>query len=106
MKKHLNNKTKIKNKLKGILSSYDIEKISFKRDKRLIIESVLNHGGDEEVEWVLKNYKRREIIAVLKNPSRGFWNRKSLNFWLSIFNVKIKKEKYEKAIRRIFVETE
>lgn len=104
MKKHLINETKIKNKLKGVLSGYDIDRISFKRDKRLIIENVLNHGRDKEIKWVLKNYKKDDIISVLKNPSKGFWNKKSLNFWLTIFNVKIEKEKHERAIRKIIFE--
>ncbi|HOK57313.1 MAG TPA: hypothetical protein PKV21_06175 [bacterium] len=98
--------TYIKKKLKNSLSSYNLDKISFKRDKRLIIENVLNHGGDEEILWVLKNYKKKDIVSVLKNPSRGFWNKKSLNFWLAIFGVKIGKDKYERAIREIFIKSD
>lgn len=37
-----------KNKLKESLWSYNVDKISLKRDKKLIIENVLNHGTDEE----------------------------------------------------------
>lgn len=94
---------KIKKRLKAILSGYDIEKTSLNKNKGLIIESILNRGGDEEIEWLLKNYKKEEILSVLRNPSRGLWEEKSLNFWLKIFNVKISKRKYEKAIRKIFI---
>lgn len=80
-----------KNKLKGSLWSYNVDKISLKRDKKLIIENVLNHGTDEEILLLLKTYKKREIISVLKNPSRGTRDKKSLNFWLNIFDIKIPK---------------
>lgn len=82
----------VKNKLKGSLWSYNVDKISLKRDKKLVIENVLNHGTDEEILLLLKTYKKREIIYVLKNPSKGTWDKKSLNFWLNIFDIKIPME--------------
>jgi len=90
-------------KLKGTLWSYDISKIDIERDKKIIIENVLNHGTDDEILWVLRVYSKEDIVSVLKNPSRGSWDRKSLNFWLFLFNVKIEREKYERALREVFV---
>lgn len=96
---------KIKGRLKKVLPGYDVEKLSLKRDKKLIIENILNNGGDEEVFWLLGKYQKKEISQVLKSPSKGFWNDKSLNFWLNIFDVRVSKQKYEKAIRRMFIKT-
>ncbi len=87
---------------KSTLWSYNIEKLDIEENKRIIIENVLNHGGDREVKWLLRTYSEDEIISVLKDPSRGFWDRESLNFWCEIFNVKIGKGNYEKAIKKIY----
>lgn len=65
----------VKNKLKGSLWSYNVDKISLKRDKKLIIENVLNHGTDEEriklfekVEWKnVKGYIKKEVKKFIEN---------------------------------------
>ncbi len=90
--------------LKASLWSFDLKKLDSEKHKAIIIEHILNHGGDKEVKWLLRNYKKEDIIKVLKNPSRGFWFKNSLNFWCLIFNVKMD-EKHERAIKKIYPST-
>ena len=90
--------------LRSCLWSYNLKKLDLEKDKALIIEHILNYGGDEPVKWLLKTYTKRDIISVLKNPSRGFWYEESLNFWLLVSNIKLDKETYEKAIKKIYPE--
>lgn len=90
---------KIPSFLKATRWNYNIEKLGIEENKRIIIESVLNHGADREISWLLRTYSEDEIVSVLKNPSRGFWDKESLNFWCEIFNVKIGKRKSLKNLK-------
>ena len=61
---------------------------------------VLNYGTWEDLKLLYKLYPEKEIKKIIKNPRRGVWFRKVLNFWTKIFNIKLKKEIFEKAIFR------
>ena len=93
-------KTKIPKKMKWLFWSYDINSLDLEEDKDYIISQVLNYGTEEDLKWLFKLYPEKEIKKIIKNPRRGVWFRKVLNFWITIFNVKIKKEVFEKAIFR------
>ena len=67
-------------------------------DKKLIIEAVLNQGTMKEIKWLFKTYSFREIKNVLKNPRRGCWDAKVLNFWTKFFGIKLHPVVYEMAI--------
>ena len=84
--------------LQSALWSYDVTKLNRRRDKKYIITQVLNHGTWEQVQWILKTYTQEEIREVLKNPSRGIWFSDALNCWLTIFKLKLPKQKYEQAL--------
>ena len=90
-------KKKIPKRMKWLFWSYDIESLDLKRDKEYIITQVLNYGTWEDLKWLFRIYSKEEIKKVVQNPSRGLWFKNVLNFWLKIFNVKIKKENFEKA---------
>lgn len=86
--------------LEPFLPSYDISKMDLKDlyDKKLIIEAVLNQGTMKEIKWLFKTYSLREIKNVLRNPARGCWDARVLNFWTKIFGIKIHPVIYEMAI--------
>jgi uncharacterized protein with GYD domain len=86
--------------LEPFLPSYDISKMDLKDpyDKKLIIEAVLNQGTMKEIKWLFKTYSVREIKNVLKNPRRGSWDARVLNYWTKILDIKIPKIIYDVAI--------
>ncbi len=82
------------------LWSYDINKMDLKEDQKEIITQVLNYGTWEDLKLLYQLYPEKEIKEVVRNPCRGVWFEKVLNFWTLIFNIKLKKEIWEKAIFR------
>jgi len=93
-------KIKIPQKMKWLFWSYDIRSLDLREDKEYIISQVLNYGTWEDLKWLFRAYSEKEIKKVVKDPGRGVWFEKVLNFWVTIFNIKIKKEIWEKAIFR------
>ena len=91
-------KAKIPQKMKWLLWSYDIKSLDLKEDKDYIIPQVLNYGTWEDLKWLYKVYSEKDIKKVVKNPRRGVWFEKVLNFWTTIFNIRLKKEVWKKAI--------
>jgi len=89
---------KVPRQFQRVLWSYDISKMDLEEDKKEIITQVLNYGDWEDLKLLYKLYPEKEIKKVVKNPRRGVWFEKVLNFWLTIFNIKLKKENYQKAI--------
>ena len=94
--------------LEPFLASYDISKMDLKNpyDKKLIIEAILNQGTMREIRWLFKTYSKREIKNVLKNPSRGCWDARVLNFWTKFFGIKLKPIIYEMAILDLIIRPE
>lgn len=86
--------------LEPFLPSYDISKMDLKDpyDKKLIIEAVLNQGTMKEIKWLFKTYNWREIKNVVKNPARGCWDERVLNYWTKIFRIQLPKIIYDVAI--------
>jgi len=89
---------KVPRQFQRVLWSYDISKMDLEEDKKEIITQVLNYGDWGDLKLLYKLYPEKEIKKVVKNPRRGVWLEKVLNFWLTIFNIKLKKENYQKAI--------
>ena len=86
--------------LEPYLPSYDISKMNLKSfyDKKLIIEAVLNQGTMKEIKWLFRTYNLREVKNVLRNPRRGSWDARVLNFWTKIFKIKLHPIVYETAV--------
>ncbi len=93
---------KILNFVRSALWSYNIDEIDIKKDSKIIIENILNHGTDEQIRWLFKTYSVKEIRDVVKNPGKGFWYPQSLNYWLMFLKIRINKERYENAIKKIY----
>jgi len=93
---------KVPRQFQRALWSYDIDKMNLKEDKREIITQVLNYGNWEDLKLLYKLYSEKEIKNVIKNPRRGVWFEKVLNFWTTIFEIKLPKKVWDKAIMNIY----
>ena len=91
----------IPSNLRWLFWSYDIDSLGLDEDKDYIIPQALNYGTWDDIKWLFKVYPEKEIIKAVKNPARGVWFEKVLNFWTTIFNIRLKKDVWEKAIFNI-----
>lgn len=81
--------------------SYRLSALDLQQSKELIITQVLNWADLKGIRWLFRRYPKKEIITVLKSPRRGVWLRDVLNFWLTVFNLRIPRDTYALAIREI-----
>ena len=81
-------KNQIMKVFKPFLWSYDVKKMDLTSDKVRIITNVLNWGTQESTKLLFKVYDLKSIKAVVARPLAGEWNKKSLNFWSLILEVK------------------
>jgi len=84
--------------LQPCLASYDLRELDLEKDKRLIITQVLNKGDDKAVRWLGKNYSEKKIKGAISSPMRGMWLENILSYWQKIFNLKLSKETFNKAV--------
>jgi hypothetical protein len=63
-----------------------IESIDIREDSFLVIERLLEHGGDQQVEFVLDTYDKGAIIDVIKHSS--YLSPKTVNYWCLYFTIK------------------
>lgn len=84
--------------LQSYFASYDLSNLDIKRDKRLIVTQTLNLGDPHALRWLFASYNLKEIKEIVRNPSRGMWFERSLNYWRKILDTKISKHKFETAI--------
>lgn len=77
--------------LKPFLWSYNFSKLEKETDKNTIIKNILNFGTKESTDWLFSNYKISEIKEIFQKSNINEWNKKSLNFWSLIFNIKPEK---------------
>lgn len=92
---------KIPKSFQRALWSYDIEKMDAEKNKADIITQILNHGNSDDLKQLFEIYSDEEIKEIVKNPRRGVWFEKVLNFWTTIFNIRLKKDVRERAIFNI-----
>lgn len=64
----------------------NINSLDIQSDKFLIIERVLEHGGDEQVRFVMETYSKDDIIQVVKESS--YLTPKTVNYWCMFFGLK------------------
>jgi len=84
--------------LKSSLASYNVSKLDIIRDKDLIITEVLNKGDENALMWIVNNYSKNDIKQVISSPIRGLWLKKTLRYWLKIFDVKLDKKVFSHSI--------
>ena len=76
-------------KLQSALWSYNLADLDLKKDRRLIITQIFNRGDWEQVKWVASHYQWPEIEEVVSSPQRGCWMPDVLNYWTTIFDLKL-----------------
>lgn len=84
--------------LQPYLASYDLKALNKEEDKELIVTQVLNRGDDEALRWLGKTYSQKEIRETISSPTRGVWMKSVLSYWLKIFNLKLDKRTFNRAI--------
>lgn len=77
--------------VKAVLWSYDLNAISVKRDKKIIISQVLNFGSEEAAHWLFKQYPVTTIKKVAATIPLFEWSKRSLSFWKIILSINPKK---------------
>lgn len=85
-------------KLKPYFPSHDLSDLDREADQRLIITNILNFGDTEAIAWLLVTYERADLIDAIRNPTRGSWTERSLNYWRLIFDVELDRVKAERAL--------
>ncbi|PIQ74882.1 MAG: hypothetical protein CO001_04200 [Candidatus Portnoybacteria bacterium CG_4_8_14_3_um_filter_40_10] len=88
---------KIPKSFQRALWSYDIDKMDAEKDRTEIITQVLNHGHPDDLKQLFEIYSEEEIKEVVKNPRRGVWFEKVLNFWTTVFGLQIEKDTWQEA---------
>lgn len=83
------------------LWSYNLDKMDSQEDKKEIITQVLNHGNWDDLKLLFELYSEKEIKEVVESPRRGVWFKKVLNFWTTIFDIRLKKDVRERALFRL-----
>jgi len=84
--------------LQSALWSADLSKMNKQRNKKIIIKQILNFGTWRQVQWVLKNYSKKEIKEIIQNSYSSDWDQKSLNLYRIIFNIDLHKIKSRKDV--------
>ncbi|MFH1258704.1 MAG: hypothetical protein ABII74_02635 [Elusimicrobiota bacterium] len=84
--------------LQSVLWSYNLSSLDLKKNKHLVITQVLNHGNWEQLQWLIKHCKWPEIKEAVVNPDRGSWMPDALNYWMTIFGLRMSKQKYRSAL--------
>ena len=72
---------KIPESFKPYLWSYDFNKIDKERNKKTIIENILNLGTYKVTKELFEIYSRNEIKEVLNNIKLTIFNEQSMNYW-------------------------
>ena len=79
----------------------DMDSIDMEGDKLLIIERVLEHGGDKQVRFILDYYTSEDIIKVVRESS--YLSPRTVNYWCLYFKLEREKTKcYMKPYRHLW----
>ena len=77
--------------IKTTLWSHNTNKLDLNKDKKLIIGQVPNWGDEKAIKWLFRQYDRKIIEKIAQTIPIGNWDKKSLNFWSIVLNIKPKK---------------
>ena len=69
----------IQNELKKYFWDVDFDKIDIQKNKRFVLERILEFGDETAVDWMRRSFSNKEILKALKDNKRI--SQKSLNFW-------------------------
>jgi|YelNatPaOPRAMG01_1025707.scaffolds.fasta_scaffold446560_1 hypothetical protein len=66
--------------LKKYFWDTDFNKLDIEKNKKYILERILEIGDEKAVKWMLNNFSRGDLLKVVKTSrqlspkSRNFWN--------------------------------
>ena len=75
----------IRDTISPCLWGADIDSLDIEADKFLIIERILEHGGDTQIKFILAHYKSADIIRVVRESS--YLSPRTVNYWCLFFNL-------------------
>jgi len=78
----------------------DFSKLNYEKQRKFVIERILEFGDEGAVIWMVKNFSRSQIIGVFIKSRQLTW--KSANFWALMFGINRRKVK---CLSRSFRET-
>ncbi len=81
------------NFLNTFLWDTDVTKLDIYKNKKYIIERILEYGDIPEAKWLFSTYEKEDIIDVLKKSKRI--SEKSGNFFYKILNLNEPKENFQ-----------
>ncbi len=71
--------------LKKYFWDIDFDKIDLKNRKIYVLKRLLEYGDEDAVDWMWKNFKKRDIKDALSN-FRGY-SLKTANFWALVLDI-------------------
>ena len=74
----------VEEKIKKYFWDTDFELLEPKKNKKYILERILEMGDGNAIDWMFKTYSRQDISDALKNNRKI--SKKSSNFWNFIIN--------------------
>ncbi|MBU0579224.1 hypothetical protein KKE34_04775 [Patescibacteria group bacterium] len=77
--------SKVPSQFQPLLPSSEVKNLDIERDKKYIITSFLKNATLEAWRWMLKVYRKQDIIQVVKT-SRHL-KEKDVNFWVKFFHL-------------------
>lgn len=77
--------TNIPIKIKSLFWDIDTSKLGVTSSPHFIIKRVLDRGNTNDVNWLLKEFKKEDIIETV-STSRDL-SQKTANFWADIYNL-------------------
>jgi len=79
----------------------DIESLDIDKDRFLIIERLLEHGGDRQVKFVQDKFTREDMVQVIQESS--YLSRKTVNYWCLVLNLEKEETRcYKKKFQHLW----
>ncbi|MCD6423476.1 MAG: hypothetical protein J7L42_05105 [Elusimicrobia bacterium] len=91
---------KIKNKF--LFPEYDVNSLDFKRDKFVITQRILENGNLRQIKGLIKIYGLKWIKKFIKSSGIKKLSIRSLNFWLTLLDIKDKDKILKEKLKNQF----
>lgn len=77
--------TKVPKELKSLFWDVDFSNLNASESPFFIIKRVLDRGNTNNIQWLLKEFKKRDIIQTV-SVSRDL-SQKTANYWADIYHL-------------------
>ena len=72
-------------RLQRFFPEYEVSKLNAGRDRTLILSRVLERGGEADVRWLLKRFRREDVVRFIEEDGVRLLSRRSLRLWALVF---------------------